>query len=299
MFCSDLDQEYYKKLYDIESYLRFIVYWELRSKDPSGWKGILEEELIKEIADRIEQEKSIGYIDHREFGFLCYLNLTELKDILLGALWEDCFKENWGSHDLIAADFKKLIAIRNKVAHFRAVSKKDVKVIDDFSYYLNEWTNSYRDICRYATLYSQPDELSSDIRLNEKYSKSVNRIIEISNSLGPGFIIHLKKYKKYISIILKVDDNTFDPEYTKDFFKKNNKAVAFIAVSKLGDRLAIYIPDTVSDEAVLKIVNASNELYSNTISLLSSEEIDNSYLDNGVEGIYLSSHELPFQFPNI
>src|SRR5262245_35389234 len=93
-FCHDDDLHCFSLLFDIETFLRTIVRWELRGRNPKDWLGVMSQEMKDAVNARFKQEREIVYLDIRQSGWLSYLNLSELKDLILGPLWA-AFKRDW------------------------------------------------------------------------------------------------------------------------------------------------------------------------------------------------------------
>lgn len=168
LWCSSDDQACFRTLFCVETYLRLVVRWELRGRHFREWRGVLNGEVVKEAKQRMEQEREVGVIDAYKSGLLSYLNLSELKDIITDTLWSDAFKGRWPSQDIVRSEFKKLLAVRNKVAHFRPVTPRDARVVSRFAEDLRDWTESYRHTSEYASeLFPTPD--ARGLELREKY----------------------------------------------------------------------------------------------------------------------------------
>src|SRR5215510_1485606 len=108
-FCHLDDEEATAILFDIETYLRLVVRWEASGLQGAAWKSYIPEELQKQIREKLRQEREVGYLDARPAAPLSYLMLSQLKDIVVGPLWDLAFKR-WGALELVQGDFKKLIA---------------------------------------------------------------------------------------------------------------------------------------------------------------------------------------------
>jgi hypothetical protein len=144
-FCHPDDEEAGALLFDIETYLRLVVRWEASGLQGAAWKSFIPPELQKQIGEKLSQERGVGYLDARPASPLSYLTLAELKDIITGPMWAGDFRR-WGALELVLGDFRKLIAVRNKIAHFRPVTARDLRNVIRFAEDLIEWTAHYRRI---------------------------------------------------------------------------------------------------------------------------------------------------------
>ena len=130
-----------------------------------GLEGLVEDANYDELcrlrasSPLCQQLQDIGVIDAYRSGLLSYLNLSELKDVVTETLWANVFKSKWPPQDIVRSEFKKLLAVRNKVAHFRPVTDRDARVVSRFSEDFRDWTADYRNISQYASeLLPSPDE---------------------------------------------------------------------------------------------------------------------------------------------
>ena len=134
---SSRDVDCFSRIFNIESYLRLLVRWELKGGHGSSWKGIIPTNIKNEVNLRKNQEQKIGCVDVVSSNMLSYLNLSELKDVLiLPTLWKN-LKSHWSARNIVLADFQKLMAVRNKVAHFRPITKNDIRHVHRFQEDLN------------------------------------------------------------------------------------------------------------------------------------------------------------------
>jgi len=295
MFCISDDFDIYGLIYDLESYLRFIVRWELRGTNYKDWKGLLDKEVLTNANSRLKQEQEIGYLDIRFSGILSYLHLSELKDLILGPLWKGKIKENWGSKELVAADFKKLIAIRNKIAHFRPVTRRDTRIAKQFSLDLADWTKIYKKIRRYAICGSIEE---SNIKL---VFKGKDKVIEYW--LKPGNIergnkynIHIAKIDTHYSIIIENQNGTIEPESFIEFVTRHDKEITFCRVNKLGNKVDIYFPKELDENEIIKLYDGLFVCISNTVEPLSSMDVVEMFFLRMHEGMIPWEIEVPSEF---
>lgn len=103
----------YSRLWQFETWLRTMVYVELRGKLGDEWARDLKTKDGHQAAD-----KSLTHMPTAEENNLSYSQLSDLLD-LISAHW-DCFATYFPPHDLWQAKLKEVKQIRNRVAHFRA-----------------------------------------------------------------------------------------------------------------------------------------------------------------------------------
>ncbi len=87
-FCSLRDIEAISNLFDVEAYLRLLIRWELRGSLGINWKGAIPSVLVSNAKSKREQEIESRCVDARTLDTLSYLNLSELKEIIISScLW--------------------------------------------------------------------------------------------------------------------------------------------------------------------------------------------------------------------
>ncbi len=296
MFCNDLDSNYYKTLYDLESYLRFIVKWEVRGNYVKDWEGVLSAEINKGIRDKESQEREFRYVTHQATGYFSYLTISELKDIILGPLWAKNFTKYWGSHDVVSGDFKKLIAVRNKIGHFRSLTSRDAKIIDDFIYYLESWTDNYSNTYRFASVF-----LNGDININkEKWSDSYKKTTATwIKYCGLNKLTHTSEFKKrgnYFSLSLSQENGSYKPDLVIQLFLKNSKYIPFFKVNELSNILIIYVPLGFDDSIISTIIEEVFEVANEIENYMSSDELFNRYQKLSNESIIPWGFTIPSRF---
>ncbi|MCB1327798.1 MAG: hypothetical protein KDK35_21380 [Leptospiraceae bacterium] len=92
------------------------------------------------------------YVDEYASGFFAYLTLSELRDLLAGKVWSERFVRTWPPLEIVKSEFRKLLGVRNKMAHFRPITNRDMRVIGRFAEDLQDWTAPYRGVAEKADL---------------------------------------------------------------------------------------------------------------------------------------------------
>lgn len=300
LFCSELDQEYFKLLFEIEAYLRMIVRWELRGIYASSWKSTIPEDVQKQVDSRRTQESEQGSVDERKSGYFSYLNLSEIKDIIVnGPLWAETFKKTWGARDIVSADFKSLIAVRNKLAHFRPITNRDKRIAYRFIEDLSYRTRNYDGMRR----------LSSRIDLKRRAStgakdSTVIKLVEELNKLnGEKFLygdseFTLEVISHHLAINLQICAGSIDPKKFSELLVNHENIVTLARISPLGEKLEIQIPKNCGMGKFVLIVNDLEKLIENPVEGMSSEEAYSAYNINLSEGVIGWRLPFPCSFPS-
>lgn len=199
--CSLSDLQSYQTLFEVETYLRNLVRWELRGQCGVQWKSVIPADILRAAKDRETQERAVGVITPYEGGLLSYMNLSDLKDILLDKLWDSALKGDWPPLDIVKAEFKKLIAVRNKVAHFRPATALDARVVRRFAVDLGHWTRNLKQITEYAPTLSPSDGKALPKFKKHGLEGSVTALAKAASGRGHGdWQISLHKHHVFVQV---------------------------------------------------------------------------------------------------
>jgi hypothetical protein len=295
-FCHEDDTECYRLSFEIETYLRVVARWELRGRNPADWRGLIPSLILAEAEARQEQERSIGYLDERKSGILSYLNLSELKDLILGPLWP-AFRKQWPPEDMVRSEFKKLIAIRNKIAHFRPVTSRDRRVVRRFAEDLADWTAFYRRTAEYATTLR-------GIGLADKENLKDNNLIGIADSCqqlvesgtAEKYDIALSVRTHHLAIAAKVTAGSIELASYLRFLDAFEKQVSFFRIGDLGEELCCYVPMKIGDDRLLKVMEQLIAVISSPVGGVSGDEVRRNYQVAERENVLPRSIDMPVAF---
>lgn len=252
LLCSPLNSFAYRLIYDIEVYLRLVIRLELRAKYCDKWKGGFPPDLTKEANRRYVQEAELGVLDAHPNSVLSYLQLSELKSLILDTwMWSDVFKAHWGAKEIVESDFKKLIAARNKVAHFRTITQRDVRNVQRFAEDLEDRTSKYRDIRRFSRWEDLARDGEPECRIASAFylARHNGALSELSR----------REYKGHVSIRISADSQYIDFEVLNSFVSNNEKYVTFFSVS---DQSATFeIPQGIDDDGLRKICGSLSSFF--------------------------------------
>ena len=293
-FCSVDDSDAFRLLFDLESYLRVLVRWELRGTRPCDWQGMISQEIRAEVKRRREQERSIGYLDERKAGELSYLLLSELKDLIVGPLW-DRFRYSWPPKDVIQAEFKKLLAIRNKVAHCRPVTERDARVARRFAEDIAEWTRHYRRERQSAPRidYSSGDGEAFFDRLP---GWSGQWKVLLQEGLTEKFRLVVEVRGHHVYVQGSAIQRSVEPSAVEDFMDSYQRVLSFCGLGKAGEELTCYVPRNARQEGTSDFLERMVGVLATAGELLSESEARTKYRVAGWEGLLPGEMELPLEF---
>ena len=285
--CRTQEAECFRAIFEIEAYLRLIVRWELRGLVGRAWKGSVEPAVVEEARKRMKQEAEEGLIDAVESGFFCYLNLSELKDIALGPLWDKSFSRSWPAQDVVRSEFKKLIAIRNKIAHFRHVTEWDVEVVRRVAMDVERWTKPYRVVRERESAWCRGADPSAEFQAKvTKYQLQdlVERVREWQGA-GTEDAAEIGFLGSYVAVRVKKAAGAIDPNALRRVMRKYDPTIAFVRVGGFGGHVEVLVP-LVGDSA--EIAEAGYEFLKcaqPSVGALPSDEMGEEYRLYRREGV--------------
>lgn len=118
----------YARLWELETWLREMVYVELKSCRGAAWN-----DCIKRVADKITKDKRLVHMLTPERGPLSYLTLGELWEVMSSSSNWPMFEAYFPPKNLIEAKLTtELMQIRHRVAHFRIPHSDDLIRVEQF-----------------------------------------------------------------------------------------------------------------------------------------------------------------------
>lgn len=117
-------------LYCIETALRELIIDLLGNLDGPRWhKKRLPSDILSKYEDGIKHEKAVKWTQLVPHHPIYYVDLPHLKIIIQKRdNWDDAFKSIFSRKDIISSTISELESIRNKIAHNRKASKKDIEI---------------------------------------------------------------------------------------------------------------------------------------------------------------------------
>lgn len=267
--CSQDDQNAFRILSEVERYLRLTLRWELRGRRPRDWAGLISQVTTAEAKRRAVEERGLRYLDAMKSSVLSYMTLSELRDTILGSAWALAFAQTWPPAELVKSEFKKLIAVRNKVAHFRSVSERDLRVVRRFAEDLVDWTRDYQRVKSYQIAVTRDlDNVTAD-------KLKVSNLVRFLNAEDRRDRRSLSLYivGHHYSVELDCQGQTFSAGAVQTHLDQFDAIVTFCRVGLLGDRLAFYIPRDCTPEEVERFLKATISAGNEVGEALSSVEV--------------------------
>lgn len=122
--------EIYHFLYVIETALRELIVESLSSIDVKWYKRRLPQPALEKYREGIKFERNINWIQLVPHHPIYYVDFTHLKEIIIRRdNWRDVFHAIFGRKEVINATLSEIEPIRNKIAHNRKATQRDLEIV--------------------------------------------------------------------------------------------------------------------------------------------------------------------------
>lgn len=259
VFCQPDCQAAYERLYNIESYLRHMLRWELVGKFAENWTQPIDERL-KEAEERRKHEGNFRVIDADERNLMSYLMLTDIRDTMMeDAVWP-LFKDDWPPLEHFKNTFQLLIALRNKNAHYRAVTARDLRTLDRIEDNLIDFTARYgRD--RRTIRNVEPDKLPAPFK-----DPVANWTQSITPDAGVWDSLKFGRVGPYLVVTARAREGSL-PSDSIDLLLKAKTDCFFAGFEATSGRLDLYLPITIGPKQAERIIAAARSLQTEDVEI--------------------------------
>ncbi len=295
MLCGERDRGAFATLFAMETVLRAIVRWEVRGTGGSAWKGLIPQEVTEEAREREQQERELGVLDFVDGDIFKYLTLAELKDFFFGQLWERSFRGSWPAQEILRAEFRKLIAVRNKVAHFRPLTSRDERVILRFSEDMAEATRPAGELQRRSPVIDRHTLADHRAKL-DKVGIGGAVLDFVSCADDPpdrDCAARLLAHHVAFSVTLRMAEGVFDEDSLRAVLRTHGSVITFVRLKPPGDSVVAYCSTASDGGRLLGLAQDLRRLPRRAIDLSSATEFSESY-QTARSGLFLDwDLELP------
>jgi len=160
--------EIYCYLYSIETALRELIIESLKAVDGSRWyKRRLPGDVLEKYRKGIEFERSAKWSQLVPHHPIYYIDFPDLKKIMeCEDNWKDAFKPIFSRKDILSSTLAELEFIRNKIAHNRKATSKDVEIVRGAHAKLSESVgkNYFRELSARCTCSKDISERLSELQ---------------------------------------------------------------------------------------------------------------------------------------
>ncbi|SRR6266571_1503920 len=146
----------YARLWELETWLREMVYVELKSARGAAWG-----DSLKDVAEKVAKDKQLIHMATPQRGQLAYLTLGELWEIIKSTTNWPFFETYFPPKQLVEAKLAtELLQIRHRVAHCRYPHRDDLARVEQFLRDIDQsfwkFTTSYNKECPITPAGSDP-----------------------------------------------------------------------------------------------------------------------------------------------
>lgn len=283
------DSKAYESVYSFEILLRKVLRWELRGCFGRNWLsqiGVCGTAII----DRIDREKKFGVYnpDHSD---LAYLDLSELLDLVFDFLWTPIFSSILKRKHLQDPLRRQIVAIRNKVAHFRAVDQKDLSLLQAAGEFLDVLGVHYSNLAASSYLSGEdPDSQFEggevDLMIRELGMLGMSGIWDEygvlegvrAKGLSPG--IGIVRHHLLFEIFTH---DAYRPESILRFAKSQRFDISFINFGAQAEHVRMFVPFALGEKNICKLMRAFTNaaLSAEIVENISKDYLDSSEFDMG------------------
>ena len=149
----------YRMVWQLEKWLRAMVYVELRSRDEK-WEDAIKIHTRGWPPSSIKSDKQLHHMATAHQSVISYLSLGELWNIIVDANNWILFEPYFPPRDNTEARIKEVMGIRNRIMHFREPNENDVSRMELF---LKDFEAGVRLFCQsYKTPYPNVKSIEQD-----------------------------------------------------------------------------------------------------------------------------------------
>lgn len=182
----------YRYLYDIETGLRELIIDLLRATDGPLWykhrlPGGDENSPLEKYRRAIDVERSTRWTQSVPHHPIYYTDFPDLKVVIERKdNWEDVFKRIFGRKDILSSTLSELEFIRNKIAHNRKATSKDVEIVKGAYTKLSEaiGKRKFDELVTRCTFAMSISERLTELRAESEKSFYICRNYEALGYLG-------------------------------------------------------------------------------------------------------------------
>lgn len=236
-FCTDEDLAAYRRLYNLEAYLRYLVRWELVALRGVDWFNSLGGVRTAALKTQ-KEERELGIIDYDRRNLLSYTVANDLQGLIDGAIWP-AVRDWMPRADLLTAELDVLRALRNKSAHLRQLTARDLRSLDRIEQTLVHCTSRYREVRREATEVESlprskvPTPLRAGLKLWLK---------DAADETGRWTDVRLRIVGPYVRLDARLRVGALHPDAIAKAVDEAGTDAMFMSVDAPTGRLSAYVP---------------------------------------------------------
>lgn len=246
-FCKPECTDAYQRLYNLESYLRLMLRWELVGKFAENWNTPIQG-IIDDAKKRREQESSVRFVEADKLSIFSYLMLSDISSaIILDTVWP-LFRTHWPAKEILESEFRKLLAVRNKNAHFRLLTRRDIRTLNTLLEDISDFTEHYSKQRRSATS-AERDQIPA------AFKESVGRWFDLTEeSDGDWASLGLSYLGSYLRIAAATRTGTLPADVVSKLVDIGVDCY-FATLDIPSGRLVLYLPKAMGKPQVDRLIS--------------------------------------------
>lgn len=260
---SDDTLKAFLRLYQLETWMREMVYLELKSYYGLGWWGEAEAALKRaklpvQLTNKyLAKDKKHPHISTHENDPLWFISFDSLLKIIFDAkLWK-LFRSYFTTKRLLRMRFEEIMPTRNRVAHCRALHEYDVDRLEQF---LRDFDQGF---WRFCTSYSDRYQFGGNLSKNDVYKylvahKDWNTDLyfsarpyaegrRIKTRMGPGLVYDAVITTRHLS-------RHFDYDQILKYTRSVHQFALHIMMDRFQHSLRVTFPGTLDTEVTMKAI---------------------------------------------
>lgn len=251
-FCGVDTLDAYRKLFNAENYLRFIVKWELVGQFGEIWRTALGA-IGTKAEEQMTRDAAHGLLDVERHNVMSYTMLSQLQSIITGANWTH-FDANWPKKEYLETQLEVLNRLRGKAMHCRPWSPDDLAALDATLLILSRFTHSYRAQERTAQIHASPAMRLVPQPLRGRLSRMASTAGATSTP-RKWVLQHFGQVGKYNKVGLALAGGAFEDGAPATLFTRTGLDCFFAASDPVTGRLDLYLPRVLPQAALTSIIN--------------------------------------------
>lgn len=274
----------YARLWQFETWLRRMVYVELRAKKGDKWN----QGLHKPNTDPKKEDKNLSHMSTPDQNDLSYAQLWHLLH-LIEENW-DCFIKYLPPKKIWKAKNQEIAQIRNRVAHFRTCHSDDLKRVEQFLRDLDKgfwlFCTSYNDA--QPVLPAESDKVTkhflhldpipwSEIQPKQwarvgHVDKSMAVGIQVNKVYRPWFVANDNKTKE-IGVLYDISLLAFDRKFDAGRFLESSlhihQHLVTLDFDSLQSTIRLIIPAVLGSKKIIELVTLAEKWAHNSVTRIS------------------------------
>jgi hypothetical protein len=248
-FCVGNAENGYRLIYNIESYMRLMLRWELVGACGVKWKDALGD-VRKKAEGRQSTERELRHISTDERNLLPYTLLSEIAEVMTSSGVWPLFKDAWPRQDLLTADLAVFNAARAKVAHFRQLTDRDMGAIDRFKTIVIDMTAHYR---KQRRLQRQLDPANLDLpsRLKQPIKRWAG---DTEKDDGRWATVRVRTLPNYAVVDAQLRSGSFTPTAVSRLIDETGIDALFLCLDQGPGSLRAYLPLCLKEDEARALV---------------------------------------------